>query len=199
MGQGKEETSQRGVAGFTKVFWFVKIRLFSRGIRCKLKRPFKGARCSSFYRMEYVVVRVIVLDNKNNIAKLTNLNDVESSDKVINYSYEDMCNLIDQLTVKKIHISGPNNILYGISYAHDSTDKDSQKNENTEDKDFDLSNADISLDELKIIIEGNKKETNENYDKVLEDCLTAIVNTINSQGVNTISVTSNTQNTETTK
>ena len=49
------------------------------------------------------------------------------------------------------------------------------------------------------IIEGNKKETNENYDKVLEDCLTAIVNTINSQGVNTISVTSNTQNTETTK
>lgn len=73
------------------------------------------------------------------------------------------------------------------------------KKENTEDKDFDLSNADISLDELKIIIEGNKKETNENYDKVLEDCLTAIVNTINSQGVNTISVTSNTQNTETTK
>lgn len=143
--------------------------------------------------------KVIVLDNKNNIAKLTNLNDVESSDKVINYSYEDMCNLIDQLTVKKIHISGPNNILYGISYAHDSTDKDSQKNENTEDKDFDLSNADISLDELKIIIEGNKKETNENYDKGLEDCLTAIVNTINSQGVNTISVTSNTQNTETTK
>ena len=68
--------------------------------------------------------------------------------------------------------------------------KNSQKNENTEDKDFDLSNADISLDELKIIIEGNKKETNENYDKVLEDCLTAIVNTINSQGVNTISVTS---------
>lgn len=57
--------------------------------------------------------KVIVLDNKNNIAKLTNLNDVESSDKVINYSYEDMCNLIDQLTVKKIHISGPNNILYG--------------------------------------------------------------------------------------
>ena len=45
--------------------------------------------------------KVIVLDNKNNIAKLTNLNDVESSDKVINYSYEDMCNLIDQLTVKK--------------------------------------------------------------------------------------------------
>ena len=33
--------------------------------------------------------KVIVLDNKNNIAKLTNLNDVESSDKVINYNYED--------------------------------------------------------------------------------------------------------------
>ena len=49
------------------------------------------------------------------------------------------------------------------------------------------------------IIEGNKKETTENYDKVLEDCLTAIVNTINSQGVNTISVVSNTQNTEPTK
>ena len=124
--------------------------------------------------------KVIVLDNKNNIAKLTNLNDVESSDKVINYNYEDMCNLIDQLTVEKIHISG-------------------QKNENKEDKDFDLSNADMSLDELKIIIEGNKKETTENYDKVLEDCLTAIVNTINSQGVNTISVVSNTQNTEPTK
>ena len=61
------------------------------------------------------------------------------------------------------------------------------------------SNADMSLDELKIIIEGNKKETTENYDKVLEDCLTAIVNTINSQGVNTISVVSNTQNTEPTK
>ena len=143
--------------------------------------------------------KVIVLDNKNNIAKLTNLNDVESSDKVINYNYEDMCNLIDQLTVEKIHISGPNNVLYGISYAHDSTDKDSQKNENKEDKDFDLSNADMSLDELKIIIEGNKKETTENYDKVLEDCLTAIVNTINFQGVNTISVVSNTQNTEPTK
>ncbi len=143
--------------------------------------------------------KVIVLDNKNNKAKLTSLNDIVSSDKIINYSYEDMCNLIDQLTVEKIHISGPNNVLYGISYAHDSTDKDSQKNEDKEDKDFDLSNADLSLAELKIIIEGNKKEINENYDKVLEDCLTAIVNTINSQGVNTISVVSNTQNTETTK
>lgn len=144
--------------------------------------------------------KVIILDNKNNKAKLTNLTDVESSDKVINYSYENMCNLIDQLTVEKIHISGPNNVLYGISYAYNSTDKDSQKNENKEeDKDFDLSNADMSLDELKIIIEGNKKETNENYDKVLEDCLTAIVNTINSQGVNTISVVSNAQSTETTK
>lgn len=144
--------------------------------------------------------KVIILDNKNNKAKLTNLTDVESSDKVINYSYENMCNLIDQLTVEKIHISGPNNVLYGISYAYNSTDKDSQKNENKEeDKDFDLSNADMSLDELKIIIEGNTKETNENYDKVLEDCLTAIVNTINSQGVNTISVVSNAQSTETTK
>ena len=144
--------------------------------------------------------KVIILDNKNNKAKLTNLTDVESSDKVINYSYENMCNLIDQLTVEKIHISGPNNVLYGISYAYNSTDKDSQKNENKEeDKDFDLSNADMSLDELKIIIEGNKKETNENYDKVLEDRLTAIVNTINSQGVNTISVVSNAQSTETTK
>ena len=57
LGQGKEETSQRGVAGFTKVFLFVKIRLFSRGIGCKLKRPFKGARCSSFYRMEYAILR----------------------------------------------------------------------------------------------------------------------------------------------
>lgn len=140
--------------------------------------------------------KVIILDNKNNTAKLSNLNDIKSSDKVINYSYEDMCNLIDQLTVEKIHISGPNNVLYGISYAYDSTDKDSQKKE---DKDFDLSNADMSLDELKIIIEGNKKETNENYDKVLEDCLTAIVNTINSQGVDTISVISNAQSTETTK
>mgnify|MGYP007008850614 CR=1 FL=1 len=89
--------------------------------------------------------------------------------------------------------------MFYMVYAHDSTDKDSQKNENKEDKDFDLSNADMSLDELKIIIEGNKKETTENYDKVLEDCLTAIVNTINSQGVNTISVVSNTQNTEPTK
>ena len=74
--------------------------------------------------------KVIILDNKNNKAKLTNLTDVESSDKVINYSYENMCNLIDQLTVEKIHISGPNNVLYGISYAYNSTDKDSQKNEN---------------------------------------------------------------------
>lgn len=39
--------------------------------------------------------KVIILDNKNNKAKLTNLTDVESSDKVINYSYENMCNLID--------------------------------------------------------------------------------------------------------
>lgn len=45
--------------------------------------------------------KVIILDNKNNKAKLTNLTDVESSDKVINYSYENMCNLIDQLTVEK--------------------------------------------------------------------------------------------------
>lgn len=144
--------------------------------------------------------KVIILDNKNNTAKLSNLNDIKSSDKVINYSYEDMCNLIDQLSIDKIHISGPYKVSYSIYYAHDPSVENSQKINNTEeDKDFDLSNADMTLDELKIIIDGNKKIVDENYDKVLVDCLTAVINAINSQGVDTISVISNAQSTETTK
>ena len=58
----------------------------------------------------------IALNKNNNTASLIRQRDLNTNVKVLNYSYEDICKLVDQLSIEKIHISGPNNVKYGLYY-----------------------------------------------------------------------------------
>lgn len=125
----------------------------------------------------------IALNKNNNTASLIRQRDLNTNVKVLNYSYEDICKLVDQLSIEKIHISGPNNVKYGLYYRSENNSDSNSKNNAL---DYDLMNVDLSIDTFKVLLNLNIPE-NDKMTKVMENLLTALVNEINSRDICPIS------------
>lgn len=97
----------------------------------------------------------IALNKNNNTASLIRQRDLNTNVKVLNYSYEDICKLVDQLSIEKIHISGPNNVKYGLYYRSENNSDSNSKNNAL---DYDLMNVDLSIDTFKVLLNLNIPE-----------------------------------------
>lgn len=126
----------------------------------------------------------IALNKNNNTASLIRQRDLNTNVKVLNYSYEDICKLVDQLSIGKIHISGPNNVKYGLYYRSENNSDSNSKNNAL---DYDLMNVDLSIDTFKVLLNLNIPENDKMTPKVMENLLTALVNEINSRDICPIS------------
>ena len=126
----------------------------------------------------------IALSKNNNTASLIRQRDLNTNVKVLNYSYEDICKLVDQLSIEKIHISGPNNVKYGLYYRSENNRDSNSKNNAL---DYDLMNVDLSIDTFKVLLNLNIPENDKMTPKVMENLLTALVNEINSRDICPIS------------
>lgn len=126
----------------------------------------------------------IALNKNNNTASLIRQRDLNTNVKVLNYSYEDICKLVDQLSIEKIHISGPNNVKYGLYYRSENNSDSNSKNNAL---DYDLMNVDLSIDTFKVLLNLNIPENDKMTPKVMENLLTALVNEINSRDMCPIS------------
>lgn len=126
----------------------------------------------------------IALNKNNNTASLIRQRDLNTNVKVLNYSYEDICKLVDQLSIEKIHISGPNNVKYGLYYRSENNSDSNSKNNAL---DYDLMNVDLSIDTFKVLLNLNIPENDKMTPKVMENLLTALVNEINSRDICPIS------------
>lgn len=126
----------------------------------------------------------IALNKNNNTASLIRQRDLNTNVKVLNYSYEDICKLVDQLSIEKIHISGPNNVKYGLYYRSENNSDSNSKNNAL---DYDLMNVDLSIDTFKVLLNLNISENDKMTPKVMENLLTALVNEINSRDICPIS------------
>ena len=126
----------------------------------------------------------IALNKNNNTASLIRQRDLNTNVKVLNYSYEDICKLVDQLSIEKIHISGPNNVKYGLYYRSENNSDSNSKNNAL---DYDLMNVDLSIDTFKVLLKLNIPENDKMTPKVMENLLTALVNEINSRDICPIS------------
>ena len=126
----------------------------------------------------------IALNKNNNTASLIRQRDLNTNVKVLNYSYEDICKLVDQLSIEKIHISGPNNVKYGLYYR---SENNSDSNSKINALDYDLMNVDLSIDTFKVLLNLNIPENDKMTPKVMENLLTALVNEINSRDICPIS------------
>lgn len=127
---------------------------------------------------------VIALNKNNNTASLIKQRDLNTKAKLLNYSYEDICKLVDQLSIEKIHISGPNNVKYGLYYRSENNSDSNSKNNAL---DYDLMNVDLSIDTFKALLNLNIPENDKMTPKVMENLLTALVNEINSKDICPIS------------
>lgn len=127
---------------------------------------------------------VIALNKNNNTASLIKQRDLNTNAKLLNYSYEDICKLVDQLSIEKIHISGPNNVKYGLYYRSENNSDSNSKNNAL---DYDLMNVDLSIDTFKVLLNLNIPENDKMTPKVMENLLTALVNEINSKDICPIS------------
>ncbi len=126
----------------------------------------------------------LALNKNNNTASLIRQRDLNTNVKVLNYSYEDICKLVDQLSIEKIHISGPNNVKYGLYYRSENNSDSNSKNNAL---DYDLMNVDLSIDTFKVLLNLNIPENDKMTPKVMENLLTALVNEINSRDICPIS------------
>lgn len=127
---------------------------------------------------------VIALNKNTNTASLIKQSNLNTNAKVLNYSYEDMCKLVDQISIEKIHISGPNNVKYGLYYRSENNSNSNSKNNSL---DYDLMNVDLSIDTFKVLLNLNIPENDKMTPKVIENLLTALVNEINSKDICPIS------------